>query len=85
MTQKPFFTEYVPRDIIGQITGAYNSFLAVSRMLALGLGLMLVKAMGNYYRMIWAVGLVMGSVTVAVSLSIPDRRYEERKRASAMK
>jgi len=82
MVQKPFFTEYVPRDIIGQISGAYNTCFAVSRTLALGLGGMAVKALGNDYRMIWVIGGIMGVVTVWASLRIPDRRYQERKKAA---
>jgi len=79
--QKPFFTEYVPKDIIGQLSGAYNTSFAVARMLALGLGGMMVKACNNDYRTIWIVGILMGIVTVWVSFSIPDRRYEARRAA----
>jgi len=82
MIQKPFFTEYVPRDIIGQISGAYNTCFAVSRMLALGLGGMMIKALGNDYRMIWVMGGIMGVVTVWASVTIPDRRFHERKAAA---
>lgn len=82
MTQKPFFTEYVPRDIIGQITGAYNTCFAVARLLAMGLGGMMIKALGNDYRMIFVVGGVLGIITVWTSLIIPDSRYHERKAAA---
>jgi MFS family permease len=84
LVQKPFFTEYVPRDIIGQISGAYNTCFAVSRTLALGLGGMMIQALGNDYRMIWVIGGIMGVLTVWTSVIIPDRRYEERKRAKAL-
>lgn len=83
MAQKPFFTEYIPRDIIGQISGAYNTCFAVSRMLALGLGGMMIKALGNDYRMIFVIGGLLGVITVWTSIIIPDRRYQERKAAAA--
>lgn len=79
LTQKPFFTEYVPKDIIGQLSGAYNTAFAISRMLALGLGGMMVKACGNDYRTIWIAGIITGLLTVWVALSIPDRRFQARR------
>jgi MFS family permease len=81
LVQKPFFTEYVPRDIIGQISGAYNTCFATSRTLALGLGGMMISALDNDYRMIWVIGGIMGVLTVWTSVIIPDRRYQERRAA----
>ena len=82
LTLKPFFTEFVPRDIIGQISGAFNTSFALARMLALGVGGMLVKFFAqdaNDYRSMWLMAVVMGIATAAVCLTIPDRRHAARR------
>jgi len=81
ITQKPFFTEYLPKDIIGQLSGAYNVCFATGRTLAMVGGGWLIQLCGNNYRLIWVVALVTGVVTLIVAASIPDHRYSARKQA----
>lgn len=81
VTLKPFFSEYLPRDIVGQLTGAYNICYAIGRITALvGTG-WAVHLAGENYRLIWLLGLVFGLAAIAVSASIPDRRHGERRAA----
>lgn len=81
VTFKPFFSEYLPRDIIGQLTGAYNICYAVGRSLALAGGGWLVGHLGNNYRFIWIVAVVFNLLSALIAASIPDVRYARRKTA----
>lgn len=81
VTFKPFFSEYLPRDIIGQLTGAYNICYAVGRSIALAGGGWLVGHLGNNYRFIWIIAAVFGVVSALIAASIPDVRYVQRKAA----
>jgi len=73
VTLKPFFSEYLPRDIIGQLTGAYNMCYASGRIVALvGTGWAVAAADGDY-RVIWMVAVVFGSLAAIVSATIPGR------------
>lgn len=82
VTLKPFFTEYVPRDIVGQVTGAYNICFAIGRSVALVGGGWLVSRLGTDYRVIWPAGLALGVVAIALASQIPDERYARRKAAT---
>lgn len=79
VTQKAFFTEYLPADIVGQLSGAYNICLAVGRSLALAAGGWVVVWANDNYRVLWILGAVDGAIAVWIALSLPDRRYQERK------
>ena len=82
VTLKPFFSEYLPRDIVGQLTGAYNICYAIGRITALtGVGGIITLA-GNNYRLIWIVALVFGTLAAFVAGSIPDARYVARRAAA---
>lgn len=78
VTQKAFFTEYLPADIIGQLSGAYNICLALGRSLALAAGGWFVLWAGNDYRVVWLVGGVAAVLAVWLATSLPDQRYEQR-------
>lgn len=79
VTQKPFFTEYMPTDIIGQLSGAYNICYATGRSLALAGGGLIVSLAGNNYRAIWLIALVFGLMSALIAATIPDRRYSRRR------
>jgi hypothetical protein len=82
VTLKPFFSEFLPRDIVGQLTGAYNICYATGRITALvGTG-WLVSFADNNYRVIWLAALVFGALSALVAATIPDRRYAERRAAA---
>jgi predicted MFS family arabinose efflux permease len=78
ITQKPFFTEFLPKDIIGQLSGAYNICFATGRTLAMAGGGWLIQLYGNNYRLIWIIALLAGAVTIAVASRIPDPRFAAR-------
>jgi MFS family permease len=82
VTLKPFFSEYLPRDIVGQLTGAYNICYAIGRITALVGAGWVVSLAGNNYRVIWLLALGFGVVSVVVAASIPDRRFGERRAAA---
>jgi len=79
LTFKAFMTEYIPRDIIGQISGAINIFYAVGRTLALVLVPWFV--FNEDYRVIWIFSGAVCVVYIAIMFTIRDLRYEERRRA----
>ncbi len=82
---KPFTTEYIPSDIIGQVTGALNIFFAIGRTAALAGGGILISIMGgaDNYRPIWILGLIFGAITIAFCVTLPDLRFQERKQAKS--
>lgn len=79
VTLKPFFTEYIPRDIIGQISGAYNICLALGRTLALAGGGWLIGQWGNDYRIIWPIAMGAGIISMLIAATIPDVRHQQRR------
>jgi MFS family permease len=81
VTYKPFLTEYIPSDIIGQVSGAINICYGLGRSLAILIaGAAVDYLFDNNYRYIFPMGMVMAIVSIWVSLSIPDLRYQARKR-----
>ncbi len=83
VTQKAFFTEFIPRDLIGQICGAYNICLALGRTAALAGGGWLISLLGNDYRWIFPLGAVFGVISILIALRIRDVRFESRTSGQA--
>jgi len=84
VTYKPFFTEYIPSDIIGQVSGALNICYGLGRALAILISGFAVDYLFNdNYRYMFPMAIVMGIVSIWISLSIRDLRYEDRKKARA--
>jgi Na+/melibiose symporter-like transporter len=81
VVQKAFFTEFIPRDIIGQIAGAYNICLALGRTVALAGGGLLIKFLDNDYRYIFPISFVFALISVLIALGIRDVRFEESRLA----
>lgn len=79
VTLKPFFTEFLPEDIVGQLTGAYNICFAVGRAIGLAGTGWIVSRLGNDYTAIWWIALVFGAGSIAVALSIRDIRYHNNR------
>ena len=80
VARKPFFTEYLPENKIGQLTGAFNIFLGLGRMTALfGGGAIIEFVFGNNYRYCWLLAIISGIITIVVTIAIPDMRYQNRK------
>ena len=79
--QKAFLTEFIPRDIIGQISGAYNICMALGRTVALAGGGFLIKLFGNDYRVIFPIGAVFGVLSIYLVWGIKDVRFAERRAA----
>jgi MFS family permease len=84
VTQKAFFTEFIPRDLIGQICGTYNICLALGRTVALAGGGWVISRLDNDYRWIFAIGAIFGVISIVIVLRIRDVRFEAR-RGSATK
>jgi len=92
VTFKPFMTEYFPKDIIGQLSGAMNVFFATGRMaMTLGGGYLVYWMNGpqasvtksNDYSIIWWVAIATALTNILLILTVPDHRHDERKRAKA--
>ncbi len=78
-TFKPFFTEFIPKDIIGQVSGAINIFYAVGRLLVTYGGGWIVYAFSGNYRILFYFAIaagICGAITVA---SVRDERFHQRK------
>ncbi|MEM9159264.1 MAG: MFS transporter [Verrucomicrobiota bacterium] len=79
ITFKPFFTEYVPKEIIGQVSGALNICYALGRSAAiLVAGFVIEYVFDNDYRYIFPMSIAAGMVGLVIALSIRDHRYESR-------
>jgi MFS family permease len=79
VTLPSFLSEYLPRDIIGQLMGAYNICYAAGRIVALiGTGWVVAAAHGDY-RVIWIVAIGFGALGAIVAATIPDRRWQRSK------
>ena len=77
VTLPSFFSEYLPRDIVGQLMGAYNICYASGRIVALiGTGWVVAAAHDNY-RVIWLVAIGFGVVGAIVAATIPDHPGQE--------
>ena len=81
--QKAFFTEFIPRDRIGQICGAYNVCLALGRTVALAGGGWVISRLGNDYRWIFPLGAAFGLLSIMIALGLRDLRFAARHHAAA--
>lgn len=78
VTQKPFFTEFMPIDIIGQFSGAYNICFATGRTLAMAGAGWLITLCGDNYRLIWIVGAAATVTAMVIARQIEDPRFAQR-------
>jgi predicted MFS family arabinose efflux permease len=83
VTQKPFFTEFMPPDIIGQLSGAYNICFATGRTLAMAGAGWLITLWGDNYRLIWIASSVAAVVAMITALRIRDQRFAGIRTAPA--
>jgi len=79
VTLKPFFTEFLPRELVGQLSGAYNICFAIGRSLGLAGAGWTVSLFDNDYHYIWYFAIVFGVLSLLISLSIRDMRFQARK------
>lgn len=82
VTLKPFFTEFLPQDLIGQLSGAYNICFAVGRTIGVAGAGFAASLFNNNYSVIWIFALIFGVLSLLISLSIRDRRFTERKKVN---
>lgn len=83
VTQRPFFSEYLPPDLVGQISGAYTACFALGRASAVLLAGALAYMLDNNYRVIWGIALLFGLISLLISATLPDKRYAARRAAGA--
>ncbi|MCX7017091.1 MAG: MFS transporter, partial [Candidatus Sumerlaeota bacterium] len=83
VTHKAFMTEYMPRDLTGQLSGAINIFYATGRTLSVILMSQIVYwysrlrhlPEGTYdYRIIWVCAAIVGLANIAILLTVRDER-----------
>lgn len=80
VTFKPFFSEYVPKEIIGQVSGALNICWGIGRSIAIvAAGAAVEFLFDNNYRYIFPMSIVMGIASFIIAWRIPDLRYVARK------
>ena len=82
VTYKPFFTEFLPADIVGQLCGTLNIAYALGRTLALVIGGAVISLLGNDYRYAWILAIVAGIASVILVIRIPDQRFVQRRIAA---
>lgn len=83
VTYKAFYTEFLPPDIIGQLSGVLNISYALGRMSALILGGAVIGLLDNDYSYIWPMSAIAAIVSIVLVLRIPDPRFEARKAQNA--
>src|SRR5690606_35090488 len=74
VTLRPFFTEFLPSDLIGQLMGAFNICSAAGRFVAMAGGGWLVHAFDNDYQVIWVVAFVAGIASAAIAARLAESR-----------
>lgn len=75
VTQRAFFTEHLPPESIGELSGVYSLYLGLGRSTALVCGGWIVAAAGNDYRVLWVVGLLAGAAAAFLAGRLPDERH----------
>ncbi|MBK1879338.1 MFS transporter [Pelagicoccus mobilis] len=83
VTYKAFYTEFLPRDIIGQLSGVLNICYALGRLLAYWIAGGIIYLLGNDYSYIWPISAVASIISIIIVLGIPDPRYNQRKKQAA--
>lgn len=79
VTYKPFFTEFLPADIVGQLCGVLNIAYALGRTAALVVGGAFISLMGNDYRYAWVLSIIAGIISILLVIGIPDRRFARNR------
>ncbi|MEM9159326.1 MAG: MFS transporter [Verrucomicrobiota bacterium] len=74
-TFKPFFTEFIPRDLIGQVSGAINIFYAVGRLIVTYGGGWVVYFFSGDYRVLFYFALAAGACGIWTVSRVKDERY----------
>lgn len=80
-TFKPFISEFMPKDIIGQITGAINIFYGIGRTIVTVGGGWAVHYAGGNYRVLFFFAIAAGLMGIWTVLGVKDERFEQRKAA----
>ncbi len=78
-TFKPFISEFMPKDIIGQLTGAINIFYGVGRTLVTVAGGWIVYWAGGNYRVPFFFAIAAGVAGIWNTLRVKDERFLQRK------
>ena len=78
-TFKPFISEFMEKDIIGQVTGSINIFYGVGRILVTVAGGHIVHYAGGDYRVLFYVAIVAGLLGIFTVSKVKDERFEQRK------
>lgn len=82
VTQKAFLSEFLPPDLIGQLSGTYNVCVALGRTVALAGGGWVISLTGNNYRLIFPMSLLSSLLCIYLACRLHDPRFEERKTLS---
>lgn len=78
VTGRGFLTEFLPVDLIGQLTGALNVFFALGRTSALVVVGYAIKWSGNDYKVIFPIAIAIGCVLLLLLRRMRDPRWEAR-------
>ncbi|MDQ8198940.1 MFS transporter [Pelagicoccus enzymogenes] len=84
VTYKAFYTEFLPKDIIGQLSGVLNICYALGRLMAYWIAGGIIFLLGNDYSYIWPISAVASLVSIIIVLRIPDPRFLARKQATSI-
>lgn len=80
VTFKAFVTEFLPRELIGQLTGAMNVCWATGRTLGYVVVGQLVALFGNNYRLTWLAAIVAAVINLVLLSSLRDPLHSGRAR-----
>lgn len=81
VTFKAFVTEFLPRELIGQLTGAMNVCWATGRTLGYVVVGQLVAAFDNNYRLTWLAAIAAALVNLLLLASLRDPLHPSGKAA----
>lgn len=84
VTLKAFFTEFLPADLAGQLSGTFNICLALGRMCALAGGGWLISRFDNDYRLIFPLGIVASAICILFAVRFRDIRFQQRLAAKML-
>lgn len=80
VTFKAFVTEFLPRDLIGQLTGAMNVCWATGRTLGYVAVGQLVALSGDNYRVTWIAAMVAAVINLLLLSSLRDPLHQRAGR-----
>lgn len=81
-TFRPFASEFMPSDIMGQLMGAVNVFYSLGRLIVTFAAGWIVYQSGGNYRVLFIFAIITGLAAIYSVAKVSDERFENRKKSS---